>query len=56
MRVPVPRHSDSGQWETIRYALDSNVRTIRLCFILVIGSSALAATLMGLMPHLLSKL
>jgi len=45
----------AGKWETIRYALDSNARTIRLCFILVIGSSALAAAAAVLLQHLLSR-
>jgi hypothetical protein len=53
---PQPRHSD--RWETIRYALDSNARTIRLCIIwmVVIGSPTLAAAVTGLLPHLLSRL
>jgi hypothetical protein len=58
MRVPtsVPRRH-VGRWETIRYALDSNARTVRLCLILaVIGSPVLAAAAFGVLPHLLSKL
>jgi len=38
MSVPAPRrpsHAD-GRWETIRYALDSNARTFRLCLILLV--------------------
>jgi hypothetical protein len=55
MRVPTPtppRHA--GQWETIRYAIDSNARTIRLCLIwvVVIGFPVLLAAT-GLL-HLLS--
>jgi hypothetical protein len=48
MRVPMVRQScHGGRWETIRYALDSNVRTIRLCLIWVvlITSSVLAAAI-----------
>jgi hypothetical protein len=57
MSVPTstpPRHA--GRWETIRYALDSNARTIRLCCIMLIGSSAVVAAAVGLLPHLLSRL
>jgi hypothetical protein len=59
MRVPTstqPCHA--GRWETIRYALDSNARTIRLCFILIVlvGSPILAAAVTGLLPYLLSRL
>lgn len=59
MRVPTsPQpHHHAGRWETIRYALDSNARTIRLCLIwfVVIGSPVLAAAAAGLLPHLLPK-
>ena len=48
MRVPTPPQPPS-RWETIRYALDSNARTIRLCFILLIGSSAVVLTVIGLL-------
>jgi hypothetical protein len=44
MRVPtVKPSSHGGRWETIRYALGSNARTIRLCliWIVLITSSAL---------------
>jgi hypothetical protein len=46
MRVPIMRQScHDGRWETIRYALDSNPRTFRLCLIMLvlITASALAA-------------
>jgi hypothetical protein len=37
MRVPMVRQScHGGRWDTIRYALDSNPRTIRLCLICVV--------------------
>lgn len=51
-----PGHA--GQWETIRYAIDSNARTIRLCLILIVVISApsLALTATGLLPHLLPRL
>lgn len=48
MRVPTVRPSCHGdRWETIRYALDSNPRTFRLCLILVVltASSVLAAAI-----------
>ena len=31
-------HSASSMWDTIRYALDSNARTLRLCMIVVVAS------------------
>ena len=46
MRVSKVRQScHGGRWETIRYALDSDERTIWFCFIwiVLITSSALAA-------------
>lgn len=37
MRVPAPREPrHGGRWETIRYALDTNPRTFRLCLILFV--------------------
>jgi hypothetical protein len=48
MRVPMVRQSrHGGRWATIRYALDSNERTFRLCLIWVvlITSPALAAAI-----------
>jgi hypothetical protein len=49
-----PRH-DGGQWETIRYALDSNARTFRLCLIwfVVIAAPAAAAAAVELVKHML---
>jgi hypothetical protein len=47
MSVPIPggpRHADRTtrrggcRWETIRYALDSTSRTVRLCAILLVAS------------------
>ena len=57
MSVPAPqepRH-DGGRWETIRYALDSNARTFRLCLIclVVIVAPAVAAALAELIRHML---
>jgi len=51
-----PGHA--GRWETIRYAIDNNARTIRLCLIMIVVISApsLALTASGLLPHLLSRL
>ena len=48
MRAPMVRPPCHGsRWETIRYALDSNPRTFRLCLIMIvlITSSALAAAI-----------
>jgi len=48
MRVPTVRQScHGGRWETIRYALDSNARTVRFCliWIVLITSSILAAAI-----------
>ena len=50
MSLPAPREPrhDSGRWETIRYALDSNARTLRLCLIwLVAIASPVAAAVVG---------
>jgi hypothetical protein len=57
VRVPKsPEPDPSGRWETIRYALDSNARTIRLCCIRLIGSSAVAAAVAELLLHFLPRL
>lgn len=57
MSVPTPPepHHDGGQWETIRYALDSNARTFRLCLIclVVIAAPAAAAAVAELIRHML---
>jgi hypothetical protein len=48
MRVPRSRQScHGGRWETIRYALDSDARTIRFCLIWVVlvTSYAVAAVI-----------
>ncbi|HEX3955690.1 MAG TPA: hypothetical protein VHZ03_03550 [Trebonia sp.] len=49
---PPPRHD--GRQETIRYALDSNARAIRLCLIVtvVIGSLSWLQLAVGLLRHL----
>jgi hypothetical protein len=53
MSIAVPRdNGDHGRWETVRYALDSNARTLRFCLIslvLIIPPAALLA----LLRHLL---
>jgi hypothetical protein len=42
----------SGRWETIRYALDSNARTARLCAILLVTSlSSAAVTVAVVLVH-----
>jgi hypothetical protein len=41
MSVPAPREpGPGGRWETIRYALDTNPRTFRLCLILSVATLA----------------
>jgi hypothetical protein len=54
MRVPTSAQPRQGRWETIRYALDSNARTIRLCLILLVlaGAPVLVAVAARLLPHL----
>ena len=56
MSVPAPRVPRHGcRWETIRYALDSNARTLRLCLILLVvtmASSAVAALVAELIRHM----
>jgi hypothetical protein len=49
-----PRH-DGGRWETVRYALDSNARTFRLCLILLVTaiSPVAAAVVAVLIRHML---
>lgn len=59
MSVPAPgepRHGD-GRWETIRYALDSNARTLRLCLIwfVAIASPVAATVITMLMRHVLLR-
>jgi hypothetical protein len=42
MRVAVPgtpRQNVTQRWETIRYALDSTARTVRLCAIMLVAST-----------------
>ncbi|HEV3167663.1 MAG TPA: hypothetical protein VGZ22_26900 [Isosphaeraceae bacterium] len=48
---PEPPHA--SRWETIRHAIDSNPRTIRLCAILLVVpvGSGLTATLIELVQH-----
>ena len=46
MRVPTEEQpSHDGRWETIRYALDSNARTIRLCLIWVVLTTSTILTI-----------
>lgn len=41
MSLPAPRDPhQGGRWETIRYALDTNPRTFRLCLILSVAAVA----------------
>ena len=57
MSVPAPTANrvTTGRWETIRYALDSNPRTFRLCLIwlVVISSPVVAAVVAVVMRHTL---
>ena len=49
MSLPAPRRPGhaNGRWETVRYALDSNARTFRLCLILFVTAIAPAAACHG---------
>ena len=56
MSVPAPREPhQGGRWETIRYALDTNPRTFRLCLILSVAAVApcLAVVITELARHIL---
>jgi hypothetical protein len=56
MSLPVPQEpGQGGRWETIRYALDTNPRTFRLCLILSVAAVApcLAIVIAELMRHML---
>ena len=57
MSVPAPREPshDGGRWETIRYALESNARTFRLCLIWLVATAApvAAAVIAELIRHML---
>ena len=45
MRVPMIKQPCHGaRWETIRYALDSNPRTFRLCLIMIVLITSFAVT------------
>ncbi len=46
-----PRHG--GRWETIRYALDSNARTLRFCLIwlVLVVTPSVAAVIAYLIHH-----
>lgn len=54
MSVPAPRlpSHGNGRWGTIRYALDSNARTYRLCLILLVTAiSPVAAAVAAMLIH-----
>jgi hypothetical protein len=56
MSVPAPRKpGQAGRWETIRYALDTNPRTFRLCLILSVAAVApcLALVIAELARHVM---
>jgi hypothetical protein len=47
MSVPAAKEpAPDGRWETIRYALDSNPRTFRLCLIIIVLAASSALTVM----------
>lgn len=46
-----PRHG--GRWETIRYALDSNARTLRLCLICLVLSAPIVTVIVEWIRHVL---
>jgi hypothetical protein len=45
------RQAAEGRWETIRYALDSTSRTVRLCVIMLVVSTPPGALTVLLMHH-----
>ena len=54
MSVPILRGQchDSECWKTVRYALDSNARTFRLCLILlVVGLAPCIGTVIAILIH-----
>jgi hypothetical protein len=56
MSLPASRQpGNGGRWETIRYALDTNPRTFRLCLILfvVTAGPCVAAVITELARHIL---
>jgi len=57
LSVPAARRPshEVGRWETVRYALDSNARTFRLCLILLVTiiSPVAAAVIAVLIHHML---
>lgn len=46
----VTRQTAAGRWETIRYAIGSTARTMRLCLILLVPS--VSAALITFLLHL----
>jgi hypothetical protein len=56
LSVPAQRepHHAGARWETIRYALDSNARTLRLCLILLVVSVPSVVALIELAARLRS--
>jgi hypothetical protein len=50
LSAPYEPRRDGGRWETIRYAIDSNARTLRLCLIWTVAIvSPVAATVITLL-------
>jgi hypothetical protein len=45
------RQADAGRWATIRYALDSNGRTVRLCAITLVAGTPPAVIMLLLGLH-----
>jgi hypothetical protein len=46
------QYHDSERWETVRYALDSNARTFRLCMILfVVGLAPCVGAVLAILIH-----
>jgi len=49
--VPAPPEPRTGRWETIRYALDSNARTFRLCLIRLASGVPVCGAAIELLKH-----
>jgi len=50
LRAPRESRHDSGRWSAVRYALDSNARTLRYCLMVTIFPVAVAV-ITELMRH-----
>ena len=54
MRLPTPQEPDpdNSRWSVIRYALSSNVLTVRLCLICLVMTGGPIAIVVALIRHI----